>query len=160
MKKNFRLFLLGIRIEIINNYRVNKLTNKILRKKGFWEIKTNNISRGDKRKESDSIVLEKIVKIPKLSYLNISGFTTPEVTNMWGMFRDTGKDVDNFQLVGNLSNWNTGKVNDMSYMFYYMGANTSGWSLDLSGWDISNVTSYSKFNNGVTDMNDTISSIR
>ena len=47
--------------------------------------------------------------------------------------------------IGNLDNWNVGKVTDMGYMFYGCNALTSVG--DLSNWNVGNVTSmYGMFN--------------
>ena len=46
-----------------------------------------------------------------------------------------------------VSNWDTSKVTDMSYMFSGARINTD---LNLSGWNVSNVTNYEYFNEDVS----------
>ena len=50
----------------------------------------------------------------------------------------------------NLEKLNTREVTNMSYTFYNTGYNVSSFSMDVSNWDVSKVTSYSFFNVGVT----------
>ncbi|WP_153037772.1 BspA family leucine-rich repeat surface protein, partial [Aliivibrio fischeri] len=47
--------------------------------------------------------------------------------------------------------WNTANVTDMSYMFYRAAA----FNQDISGWDVSYVTSYDGFAVGATAWLDT-----
>ena len=69
------------------------------------------------------------------------------VKTMKTMFYGTGQKANSFN-IGNLSNWNTLRVTNMYMMFYFAGQNDSNWSLDLSKWKVSQVTSYSQFNIG------------
>ena len=67
-----------------------------------------------------------------LTTLNVSGFDTSQVTDMYQMFSGctslTTLDV---------SNWDTGKVTNMSSMFYNCSSLTT---LDVSKWDTGKVT--------------------
>lgn len=80
--------------------------------------------------------------------LNLTGWDTSNVTTMTSMFNCTGSAVTgSFSIVGP-AGWNTSKVTNMDYMFQYTGLNAS-WSLNLSGLNVSNVTSHISFNLGV-----------
>ena len=70
---------------------------------------------------------------PNLTFLDLSGLDTSNVTNMSYMFENSRI----FTSVSGLSNWDTSSVRDMSAMFSSCKSLTS---LDLSGWDTSNVT--------------------
>lgn len=67
-----------------------------------------------------------------LKELNISCWNTSRVTNMYCMFYacESLEELD-------LSNWVTSKVTDMSFMFSYCKLLKK---LNLSGWDVSSVT--------------------
>ena len=47
--------------------------------------------------------------------------------------------------LGDLSKWNTSNVTDMSYMFRKTGYEVK-MKLDVSNWNVRNVTSYDGFN--------------
>ncbi len=78
---------------------------------------------------------------------------TSNVTNMFGMFYETGyevgEDVDAVMGIPNVSNWDTSKVTDMSDMFYEFGYNYGHYDgaildvPDVSNWDTSSVTDMS-----------------
>ena len=65
-------------------------------------------------------------KYPKLN--------TANVANMYQCFQNNGEmlTLPDFE-------WNTGKVTDMAYMFYGCSRLCRSGTLDLSGWDVSNV---------------------
>ena len=82
---------------------------------------------------------------------DFSGWDTSNVTDMQNLFRGFANNSDKFVI--NLSNWNTSKVTNTSYMFYYAGQKATTWKIgDLStktvtkngtrykAWDMSNVT--------------------
>ena len=48
------------------------------------------------------------------------------------MFSGAGPNATSWS-IGNLSSWNTSKVNNMSYMFNYTGCDATTFNLDLSG---------------------------
>jgi len=92
--------------------------------------------------------------------LDLSNWDTSNVTNMSGMFYLSGYGATTWD-IGDLSKktlaredgssyvaWNTSNVENMSGMFYKAGENAT-YSLDLSGWDVTKVTSYNNFNSGV-----------
>ena len=94
-----------------------------------------------------------------LTQLDISGWDTSNVTNMYYLFNDcsslTQLDLSNWnvgnvtsmssmfssckslQSVGDLSGWDTSNVTDMKYMFYDCSSLTQ---LDVSNWNVGNVT--------------------
>ena len=80
-----------------------------------------------------------------LTSLDVSGWDTSNVTNMYNMFnyceKLTSLDV---------SGWDTSNVTNMSHMFYLC---TSLTSLDVSGWDTSNVTNMTNLFRGVSVTN-------
>ena len=75
--------------------------------------------------------------------VDLSNWDVSNVTNMNWMFYGTGQNAKSLYL-GDLSLWNTGNVTSMDSMFQYTGENAD-FSLDLSGWDVSKVTSYAGF---------------
>ena len=100
-----------------------------------------------------------------LTTVDLSGWNTSKVTNMFFMFQDysslTTLDLSNFDTSNvtgmgymfkdcssltslDLSNWNTTNVTGMSSMFYNCSSLTS---LDLSNWNTSNVTDMSSMFN-------------
>ena len=75
---------------------------------------------------------------------NLSGWNTGNVTNMYAMFWWSGYNAQTWY-VGPIGSWNTSKVTNMQAMFWGAGYSAT-YTLDLSSWDVSNVTSYSSFN--------------
>ena len=80
--------------------------------------------------------------------VGLDNWDTSNVTEMYGMFYDTGYNATTWD-IGNLRNWDTSKVTDMGYMFYYAGYKAS-YLLNLSNWNVRNVTSYNNFNSSVS----------
>ena len=75
-----------------------------------------------------------------LTSLNVSGFTTPNVTNMTHMFYMCS-DLTTLAV----SQFDTKNVTDMSYMFgCWVGAPSHVAVFDLSGWDFSKVTTVNR----------------
>lgn len=75
---------------------------------------------------------------------DISGWDLTSVTDTSYMFYST-THVGTFY-VGDIEKWDTSNIQNMDYMFY--GAGSDGRnpaSLDLSGWDVSNVTTHKLF---------------
>jgi len=81
--------------------------------------------------------------------IDLGNWNISNVTSTKEMFHGTASNASEFSL-GDLSVWNTGNVTDMEAMFMDAGKNAD-WSLDLTGWDTSNVTSYISFASGVAD---------
>ena len=77
----------------------------------------------------------------KLTSLDLSSFDTSNVTNMSEMFHATGSESDSFSL--DISSFDTSKVTDMSGMFGCVGDGNPNFTLDLSHFDTSNVTNMS-----------------
>lgn len=69
---------------------------------------------------------------------NIKGIDTSDVTNMKGMFINTGSKSDKFTL--DLSSFDTSKVSNMRVMFYQTGYSNKDFSLDISNFDTGKVT--------------------
>jgi len=80
---------------------------------------------------------------------DISNWDVSNVTNMAFMFTNAGRYATTWN-IGDISKWNTSNVTNMGGMLQYVGVNAT-YSLDLSSWDVSKVTSYGNFNNGVTN---------
>ena len=79
--------------------------------------------------------------------IDISGWDTSSVVNMGSMFEGTARQATSWS-VGDISKWNTSSVEEMESMFRLAGNNAS-YSLDLSKWSVTKVTSYASFNEGV-----------
>ena len=75
--------------------------------------------------------------------IDLSSWDVSNVTDMKWTFLGAGQNATTFSL-GNLSTWNTGNVTSMDSMFKYAGQ-SADYTLDLSGWDVSNVTAYGGF---------------
>lgn len=74
------------------------------------------------------------------------------ISNMQYMnsaFRDMGANAEQF-VMDDISHWDTSTVINMRYLFYGTALN-SDWTLDCSGWDVSNVTNHAEFNSTVED---------
>ena len=79
--------------------------------------------------------------------VDISEWDVSKVTDMRRMFNYTGYHTSTFSL-GDLSKWNTASATDMYEMFINAGYNAE-WYIDLSGWDVSNVTTHAYFDSGI-----------
>ena len=77
--------------------------------------------------------------------INISNWDLSNVTSMYAMFYNTALGTNTRN---SLITWDTSNVEDMSYMFDRVETSR----LDLSGWDVSNVTKSTRF----TDSSDII----
>ena len=82
---------------------------------------------------------------------DLSKLNTSEVTNMNSMFDTSSLDIfdEPITFVG-LENFDTSKVTSMNSMFYQTGTDAE-YSLDLSGWNVSNVVDYEYFAVDVED---------
>ena len=93
-----------------------------------------------------------IVFNPGMTSYNIgdlSGWDTSNVTDMSGMFASAGKNATTFS-IGDISKWDTSSVTNMYSMFDEAGENAN-YTLDLSGWNVCNVTVFNDFNLSVDD---------
>ncbi|MBE6150197.1 MAG: BspA family leucine-rich repeat surface protein [Firmicutes bacterium] len=76
-------------------------------------------------------------------------FDTSNVVNMDGMFASAGRNSKNLTL--NLGDkFDTSNVTNMTAMFSMVGYKASSFYLDCSDWNVSKVTSFERFNEGVT----------
>lgn len=81
--------------------------------------------------------------VEELVIEGLSNWDTSNAIVMGHMFYNTGKNA-NVVDVGTLENWDVSDVLDMSYMFSYMALNSKQFSLgNLSKWNTSNVTDMS-----------------
>ncbi len=70
--------------------------------------------------------------------LDVSGWNTGNVTNMGSMFDSAGRSANSFEL--DLSGWDTGNVTEMSHLFSSTGYKAKTWNVKgLSEWDTSSV---------------------
>ena len=75
------------------------------------------------------------------------------------MFNSAGNNSTTW-IVGDLSGWDTSKVNDMHNMFSSTGRNATLWSVgDLSSWNTSSVTNMNSMFNSAGDNATTFNSI-
>lgn len=82
----------------------------------------------------------------------VAGFANwnvSRVTNMEEMFAEAGRDATTFTVTG-LESWETTSVTNVSSMFALAGQKAA-YRLDLSGWDVTKVTSFDSFNGSVED---------
>ena len=74
---------------------------------------------------------------------NIKNWNPYNLEDAHCMFYCTGVYAYSWDL-GDISGWNTSKCTDMSAMFYWAGRNAD-YNLDLSRWNVSNVTNHNNF---------------
>lgn len=85
----------------------------------------------------------------KAKTYTIKGLNNWDVSNtndISFMFCCAGYSANTFDL--DLSNWNTSKVENVGWIFHKAGYNAA-YKLDLSSWNVRNVTMYADFNKGV-----------
>lgn len=75
--------------------------------------------------------------------LDLSKWDVSKVTTMKYMFYQMGQWSNTFSL-GNLSAWDVSGAKNLYSMFYLAGAHAT-WSLNLSNWNVKNVTNYKNF---------------
>ena len=75
--------------------------------------------------------------------LDLSKWNVSKVTTMKYMFYQMGQWSSTFSL-GDLSGWNVSSAKNLSSMFYLTGVRAT-WSLNLSQWNVKNVTSHTSF---------------
>ncbi len=75
--------------------------------------------------------------------LDLSKWNVSKVTTMKYMFYQMGQYSTTFSL-GDLSGWDVSSAKNLSSMFYLTGVRAT-WSLNLSKWNVKNVTSRSSF---------------
>lgn len=126
---------------------------------GFWDVSNNNNNSVIAWYEtSDTENMYKVTigqnagvianndssylfsNLPNLKTINFNNFNTRFVTNMSYMFNNIGILSDTVNLIG-IETLDTSGVINMSYMF--AGVNKTDLNLDLSSWNISNVTDLS-----------------
>lgn len=79
--------------------------------------------------------------------LDISGWDVSNVTDMYRMFTEFGYNASTFSL-GDLSKWDVSNVTNMYEMFINAGYKAE-WYMNLSGWNVSKVTSHDYFDSGI-----------
>ena len=72
-------------------------------------------------------------------HLDLTNWNTKEVVDMESFLHSTAPNATSVTLKG-VENFNTSKVSNMRFMFYYWGNNVSNFSMDLSNWDTSEAT--------------------
>jgi len=72
-------------------------------------------------------------------YLDLTKLDTSKVTNMTYMFSWTGFSAQNFTLMG-VEDFDVSNVTNMAYTFAYTARDAENVVLDLSKWDVSQVT--------------------
>ena len=77
----------------------------------------------------------------KVSLGDLGEWTVSSLTNASQMFESVGSYNDEPAYIGDLTKWKTASLKNVSYMF--LSSNTN--SLDLSNWNVSNVTVWSGF---------------
>lgn len=84
----------------------------------------------------------------ELDLSNIANWDTSNVTNMSYMFYNNNPSLGRYKKDLDLSHWDVSKVSNMDYMFRYFAAKSvySGYeysenTLNISGWDLSGLTS-------------------
>ena len=79
----------------------------------------------------------------KVTITGLAQLDTSKVENMFCTFRGAGMNAKEFA-IDDISGWDTSKVTNMSLMFYQTGQ-YADWNLDLSSWDVGNVTGHNDF---------------
>ena len=79
--------------------------------------------------------------IRNLKTINMAGWNTSRVTNMYSMFEYASNIDFNSTSQAQITNWNTMKVVNMSHLFNNTGLSMT--ALNLSNWNTSNVTDFS-----------------
>ena len=110
---------------------VNEIYNKILKNQATdEEIRLLN-DMPSVIKSKDKAELVKVIKFysenyseDSLNWLDVSG-----ITDMSELFKETNYN-------GDISEWNTSNVTNMSWMFYY----AESFNQPIGDWDVSNVT--------------------
>lgn len=75
---------------------------------------------------------------------DLSKWDVSNVTYMLRTFCFLGKMAEDIQFTG-VEKWDVSNVKNMSMMFYDMAYVNTTWSIDLSGWDVSNVELHTDF---------------
>ena len=132
-------------------------TSKVTDMKGMFQYAGHNstecyidVSKWDTSKVTDMhyMFLRTGYNAKTFKIVGLDNWDTSKVTNMYGMFDNAGYNATTWD-IGNLRNWDTSKVTNMGYMFYYAGYKAS-YLLNLSNWNVRNVTSYNNFNSSVS----------
>ena len=111
----------------VSNFNTSNVTNFYDMFNGCSSLKELDVSGFD---TSKAVIMGNMFSgCSSLESLDVSHFNTSNVQNMRNMFSSLKCDL-------NLSNFDTSKVEDLSFMFMYYG----GEKLDLSSFDTSKVT--------------------
>lgn len=121
-------------------YMLARLSPANLTLLGFDTLNTSNVTN------MKEMFFEAGKLAPKF-VLDLSKWDVSKVTNMHWMFYNVGYRSTTFGL-GDLSRWNTSNVTDMYEMFVNAGYNAE-YYMDLSGWNVSKVTTHPYFDSGV-----------
>ena len=139
--------------EQIKNVKIEKTVKPISTAYWFYDLK--NMEKGDFTNLDTSNVtnmwsmFENAGRNATTFNLDLSSWDTSKVTNMSDMFDYAGYNATTWS-IGDLSSWDTSKVKNMSDMFEYAGSKVTTWSIgDLSSWDTSNVTNMRTMFHGV-----------
>lgn len=119
------------KIKVLSN-SLDGITNMF---KGCSSLKTLDLRILDVSTATDISSL--CTECPSLEEVNISGWDTSNVTNMSSMFKNSVPAK--LKIIKGIENLNTSKVTNMAYMFQGQAVLES---LDLSKWDMSNITNY------------------
>lgn len=85
--------------------------------------------------------------VSNFKIVGLSTWNTSKVRTMDNMFRQSGMSASSWD-IGNISNWNTSNVTNMRYMFFQT-ATRANYKLDLTGWNVDNVSNHDSFNSMV-----------
>ena len=109
-------------------------------------IKKNKYKYFPETKKELKEIIEKRIK-DEGNEVDLNDIDVSKITDMSDLF--VGTDFN-----GDISNWNTSNVTDMSFMFY----DCESFKQDISDWDVSNVTNmnymFYKCTNFNTDISD------
>ena len=132
---NKRKIQTKIQMKSLKNYIQEKLIIKKNKYKYFPKTK----------QELKAIIKKRIEK--EGNEVDLNDIDVSKITDMSDLF--VGTDFN-----GDISNWNTSNVTDMSFMFY----DCESFKQDISDWDVSNVTNmnymFYKCTNFNTDISD------
>ena len=114
-----------------------------------WFIYSSSMKKGDFTNLDTSNVTDMYSMFeeagrdaPTFELKGLETWDVSKVTNMDSMFSEAGRDATTFNL--NLSNWNASSVTNMRYMFERAGYSAPTFNLNLSNWNTSSVTDMRK----------------
>jgi len=110
----------------------------------FWSGQTFDLSNLDTSNVTD--MSDMFNDSYAREFIGLDTLDVSNVTNMEEMFSGFNLGSDEHVLGLNISEWDTSNVTNMTYMFYNASTGYAAENpLDLSGWDVSKVTSYNDF---------------